>query len=147
MNDLYTRWRKALDIGPFRFGIERSTIFHTDGRKYLTRNILYFGLGTLRLHKFWSGDDDRASHTHPWWFITFPLRSYTEDVYFRGAHQGIRLVKAFRPHFRPSDYEHVVQDYFNFEPFYTIVLTGMVRNTWGFYDKDGKFTVWWEYQK
>jgi len=47
---------------------------------YLDRYILYILGPTLRLHKFWRGDDDRAPHDHPWVFWTFPLRSYVETV-------------------------------------------------------------------
>lgn len=138
-----------------RFGYEHSTVSHDrTGEKYLERWILYgFGI-TLRIHKFYRGDDDRASHTHPWWFITFPLKSYLEDVYERGRHVAIREVKAFRLHYRPAQFEHIVKfgvetvqdDMFAHgywrpyrKPFYTLVLTGNKSNEWGFYPEPDHF--------
>lgn len=142
------------------FGFEHSMVGIKDG-KYLERWIVYFGLGTLRLHKFYRGDDDRASHTHPWWFITFPLRPYRERVYSKGRHVETRVVEAWRPHFRPANFEHIVIDSVRVEqhpllsrgawthdprPFYTIVLTGHRVNAWGFYPKPEQFIYWRNYR-
>ena len=129
------------------FGFERSTIWlgHT---KYMDRWILYVGCGTLRLHKFYCGDDEHASHTHPWWFITFPLTSYEEAVYSRVFVQKVRTVRAFRFHKRPADFEHIVYGRADGgrRPFYTLVLTGTRTNAWGFYPRPGKFIPWRGYK-
>lgn len=152
--------RYTFDIGPTRWGVEKSTV-PINGAPYLTRWILYFGVGTLRLHKFWRGDDDRASHTHPWWFITFPLAHYRERIFDRGTPCGNRFVSAFRFHFRPANYEHIVvgrlrlaqEPHFgslywtaDSRPFYTIVLTGGRAREWGFYPTPGCFINWREYK-
>lgn len=151
-------WRRSWYIGQRRFGFEKSEVVH-HGDKYLTRWILYFGFGTLRLHKFWRGDDDRAPHTHPWWFITFPLRSYAEWYFLRGHRIGLQVVKRFRFYFRDADYEHIVvcpvktedgRNWFNAYPdrvIYTIVLTGERTNGWGFYPEPDKFVPWREFVK
>ena len=63
-------------LGRWPFGWTHDLVFDNE-EAYLERWIIWCGF-TLRLHKFHKGDDDRAFHDHPWWFITLPLRSYTE---------------------------------------------------------------------
>jgi hypothetical protein len=141
------------------FGFERSTI-HINEQKYMDRWIVYFGFGTLRLHKFYRGDDDRASHTHPWWFVTFPLSAYIESVYAQGVWLRDRTVRAWRPHFRSSKFEHIVLRAAPRHcdgnckpgkcpvtaPFWTIVLSGQRVNAWGFYPMPRHFIPWREYR-
>lgn len=139
-------------------GFERSTVW-IGLLKYLDRWIVYDGLGTLRLHRFWRGDDDRASHTHPWWFITFPLCGYMERTFDKGVPTGTRYVAPFRFHFRPANFEHIVlygvrpRAMFGIvlheivrKPFWTLVITGNKTNAWGFYPKPGVFIPWREYK-
>src|SRR5580692_11012239 len=74
----FIQWRGA------RWGFESSRVwgsYRDSAEPYLDRYILYFWPITLRLHRFWRGDDDRAPHDHPWWFITIPFTSYVEAVY------------------------------------------------------------------
>lgn len=124
----------GFDLLKRRWGFDRSTVYVNDQR-YLDRWILYVNGWTLRLHRFWRGDDDRASHTHPWFFITFPLNDYLECVYKQGRFVGPRWVKRFRFHYRPADFEHYVK-YGVAKSWWTIVLTGPKRDTWGFYPFD-----------
>jgi hypothetical protein len=152
----------AIQVFAWRFGLERSTIY-IRGAKYMTRYIAYLGPIGLRLHQFFRGDDDRASHTHPWPFITFPFTSYVEQVYLEGAFVEERLVRAFRFHYRPADFEHIVKGpawtndgmtykgvllYSNVDPplFWTFVITGPKTDDWGFYPKPGKFVYWRDYK-
>jgi hypothetical protein len=145
-------WFRGIEVAGRRTGFDRSTL-HIGDEKYMDRWILYVWGYTLRLHKFYRGDDNRASHTHPWWFVTFPLATYCEQR----ARQGTRephwhIVKAFRFHYRPADFEHFVisgitetrSNYWqgHLRPFYTIVLTGPMRSSWGFYPEPGKFINW-----
>jgi hypothetical protein len=146
-------WRWTIGWSAYRkFGFERTTVYGGEDTPYLTRNILYLFGCTIRLHKFWRGDnDDFGPHNHPWWFITIPLRSYLEEVYERGVRKDFALVKRFRPHFRPAGYEHIVrygvtelgclirQD---LRPFYTIVISGGRAAKWGFWPEPGKFVYW-----
>ena len=129
----------------FRVGVEFSRV-HIRGRPYLDRWILYCG-GTLRLHRFWRGDDDRASHTHPWWFWTFPFSSYGETVFVGGVAKELRTVRALRLHKRAADFEHVVQGRIDYpeKPFWTLVLTGRPRQQWGFYPAPNQFVPWKEW--
>ena len=147
--DTLEGWRVGFDIGNRRFGLEASTVTgKVTKTKYLGRWLIYLGWGTVRLHKFYRGDNDRASHTHPWVFWTFPLSSYTEKRYDKGRYLGLFVVEAFRPHFRPTTFEHVVQGRFDAyaginqpdpRPFYTIVIGGLKSNEWGFYPSPGVF--------
>lgn len=143
----------GLRFGTWQFGFEHSLIWRSSTVKYLERWLAYFGPFSLRLHKFWSGDDDRAPHDHPFWFITIPLTSYIEWVYddvWLGVnrwHPRLQLVRAFRPHFRPASYKHIVVGPAAgaFEPFYTLVLSRFIQPEWGFYptpDTFVHFTDW-----
>lgn len=144
-------------IGSYNLGLERSTV-RLHGEPYLTRWIIYVGGRTLRLHKFHRGDDDRAFHDHPWPFWTFPLSSYWERVPV-GLGTATTPVEAFRVHYRPAKYQHIVlghdirfnrqkQDFDGVtkDPFYTIVVTGKRENAWGFWPEPGKFVPWREWK-
>lgn len=142
-----------------RLGFQRSPIIHNNS-PYMTRWIIYLGFINLRLHKFYRGDKDRVSHTHPWWFIAFPLSPYWEKVYCHGKHVEDRIVYAYRFHWRPRDFEHrvvsglkqvakhpvhgpVMQEHK--EPFWTIVIASGFAKEWGFYKPNGKYIPYWEY--
>lgn len=160
------------DRRPVRLGFEASTIVH-HGRPYLLRLIAYFG-ATLRLHRFVRGDDDRAPHDHPWWFITFPFTSYVERYWLpcptitftagmplpgepgfacdsnSGISYGtkwvedVRVVKAWRFHFRERKFRHFVvgrADGKN-KPFWTLVFTGPSHKGWGFWPTPDTFVPW-----
>lgn len=130
-------WRRGLDLFGRLWGFDRSLVL-VNGAPYLDRWVLYVHGYSLRLHKFYRGDDDRAWHSHPWWFITFPLSTYVESVR-AGGHWTRREVAPWRPHFRPASFVHYVM-YGCRTPFYTIVLTGTKRNDWGFYPRTGMAT-------
>jgi hypothetical protein len=151
---------KAIYVFNMRIGVERSTIYIA-GEKYMTRWIAYLGPLCARLHHFFRGDDDRASHTHPWPFVTFPLATYRERRFKEGVEiPGPHYVDAFRFHYRPSTHEHIVVGrmtrcyhpagfyawYHDLRPFWTIVLTGPKTDEWGFYPMPGKFVHWRSYQ-
>ena len=142
-------WRYAVQAFNWRFGIERSTVY-IRGEKYLLRYIAYLGPIGLRLHKFYRGDDDRASHTHPWPFITFPFSDYVQRVFQEGAEiKAWNVVRRFRFHYRSADFEHIVigpLKNMNVGSFWTFVITGPIVQTWGFYPKPGKFVPWQEYK-
>jgi len=134
------RWGRFTP-GKAWFGLEHSLIGDTE--KYLERWIIYVGGGTLRLHKFWQGDDDRAPHDHPWWFVTFPLRSY-EEIVVENAVKIRRTVKAFRFHYRSAKFRHIVIG--AGKPFYTFVITGTRTNAWGFWPGSETFIPWREWK-
>lgn len=145
-----------------RWGLELSPVsFNATGERYLDRYILYLGPINLRLHKFYRGDDLRAPHDHPWWFITFPFSTYYEQVEFiRLGRSGLdakwvrepRVVKAFRFHYRPARYRHIVYGRFGRslkqmrKPFWTFVIAGSVSNAWGFWPAPTTFVPWREWK-
>jgi hypothetical protein len=117
--------------GTRRFGVGTSTVF-IRGERYLDRFILFFGYGTIRLHRFWRPDDDRASHTHPFAFLTIPLHSYTETEYWHGCKGETRIVPAFKPSLRKRSFEHRVIG-ISRTPCWTFVITSPYSSDWGFY--------------
>lgn len=145
----YHYWGLKLFNGHFRLGVEFSRV-QVDGVPYLDRYIAYIGGPTLRLHKFYRGDDDRAPHTHPWRFWTFPLADYWERVWAsdNGRYLGRFVVKAWRFHSRPANYRHVVEGRADRKtgPFWTFVTTGSRKHEWGFYPEPNKFVPWREWK-
>jgi hypothetical protein len=130
------------EIRGYRFGAEFSPV-SIDAGPYLDRWILYLGFGCLRLHKFYRGDDNRAPHTHPWKFWTFPLASYLEDVYDSDGFVGRRVVRALRIHRREAAFRHIVIGRLKgSKPFWTVVFTGRVVNEWGFWPFPKFFVEW-----
>lgn len=142
-----------------RFGVEKHRI-EVNGVPYQDRYMLCLGILEIRLHKFWRGDDDRAPHDHPWWFITFPFKSYLELVpkagstgYFENDRDwwayDTNNVKGWRFHFRPANYKHIVMNptaatliagEFVAAPFWTFVITGRKTQEWGFWRTPTEFT-------
>ncbi len=116
-------------LGQWRFGVTHDLVCD-NGAPYLERWILWCGF-TLRLHKFHKGDDDRAYHDHPWWFITMPLQTYVEQT----PHAGLRTVRRWRPHFRKASHQHIVQ-VADQQPVWTFIVTGPKRREWGFWDQE-----------
>jgi hypothetical protein len=114
-----------------RFGVEYSRV-HVGDEPYLDRYILYIGGPTLRLHKFYRGDDDRAPHDHPWTFWTFPFRTYWEKVCREDGSWYWNRVRAWTFNRRPATYRHIVVNagpgpYMSTGPFWTFVVTGFSK--------------------
>lgn len=162
-NPAQPRNRKFFIKLPFglRFGYEYSPVYLNSGAGYVPgpnavpfqiRHILYLGALGLRLHCFLRGDDARAPHDHPFWFITLPFTSYLERVPVM-IPTNLRVmvtqrVRAWRLHFRKATYVHYVvgrADY-KHKPFYTLVLTGGFSRDWGFWPAPFKFIPWWEWE-
>ena len=123
----FTEW--IVCIGQHKLGITHDLVFE-DEQPYLERWIFWCGF-TVRLHKFHKGDDDRAFHDHPWWFITVPLRSYVE----RTPELSAKTLSRFRPHFRSAKHQHIVE-LMGSRPVWTFIITGPKSKEWGFWEKD-----------
>ena len=73
-----------------------------------------YWFGPFRLHIMHRGDAGTLLHDHPWWFVTFPLTSYVEEVLLEEKtyddspclERTLNVVKAFRIHYRPARYAH-----------------------------------------
>lgn len=161
-----------------RWGFNRIYGAQDDGTRtlYMTRA----WLGRLRFHLFHRGDADPDCHDHPWGFWTFPLRSYVEEyleprIETRFGPLGsfnpdlglgeressttrvyyvpqLRIVRAFRLHYRPAVYRHrVLGAYAGTRPSFqinwkreglvpTIVWRERASRPWGFTKlRDGKW--------
>lgn len=157
----FTERRWFIELRGRRFGFEASRVGF-GATPYLDRYIVYLWPFTLRLHKFWRGDDDRAPHCHPFWFVTFPFKTYVERVYEPFGPTVTREVKAHRFHFRPATFRHIVlgvalhdpdtSEYLGYgygghmKPFWTFVISSQRLRKWGFWPRDGKFVPYdqWE---
>lgn len=141
-----------IDLGGRRFGYEQSRVEH-EGSPYLDRYILYVGGPTLRLHKFWRGDDDRAPHDHPWTFWTFPFSDYWEKTFRTDGSWYWNKVHSFTLNKRPATYRHIVvgkcsNDWTyktTREPFWTFVVSTNYQRSWGFWPKGEGFVPWREW--
>lgn len=148
---------------PVRVGGEFSRVFIA-GQRYMDRFIVYVK-GTIRLHKFWRGDDDRAPHDHPWSFVTFPFTSYVERyweqepfVRYDLTHdreyvelvwvERTRVVKAWRFHKRNAKFRHIVIGRADGKktPFWTLVFSAGHSNKWGFWPDPETFVYWREWK-
>lgn len=137
------------DLGNYRFGFQKSPIV-VSGQAYMTRYILYCGWFCLRLHHFYQGDDDRAPHDHPFWFLTFPLASY-DEVWDDGSGCLMhRTVRGFRFHFRNAEFRHFVVGRTSHsrrhDPFWTLVMAGRPTREWGFWPSNKQFVPWREWK-
>ncbi len=104
----------------------------------------------FRIHHFFSGDDDSASHDHPWDFVTFPLSTYAETVeqtHERSARRVLSLVRRFRFHYRHATHRHFVHE--PPCPFRTFVMAAEVepRRVWGFWPEPDVFVPFNEWTK
>ena len=149
----YRPGRYAIRIGHQYFGVERSTI-KINGLPYMTRWIMYCGPIGFRLHKFYRGDDDRAPHDHPFWFVTIPLGTgYWEWVHYVVNNEWaprLEYVAPWRPHFRPASHKHIVAGPLtgSGRPFWTFCIFGFTQPHWGFWptpDTFVHFMDWEEY--
>ncbi len=121
-------------LGRLPFGITHDLV-RNDGEPYLERWILWFGF-SLRVHRFFTSDKDRAPHDHPWWFVTLPFSTYGE-YYTAEGEEKYRLVKPWRLHYRSPQFRHRVE--IQSAPSWTIVLTGTKSKEWGFWESDEEF--------
>lgn len=134
---------KTFNLGRFRFGFTHNVVCILSD-PYLERWILWLGIVTFRIHKFYRGDNDRVLHSHPWPFITFPFSPYRED-YWTGWGISRRTVRSWRFHYRPASHRHIVRK-ITPGPFCTFMVHGWKTNEWGFWPKPTTFVHWrdWE---
>lgn len=97
----------------------------------------------IYLHKFQKDDEDRALHDHPWWFISIMLKGSYREITGR---LSPNFVDRSAPSlcFRPATHQHrVVLPVINGKkkPCWTILITGSVQRTWGFWCPRG-FVKW-----
>ena len=125
--------KKIWTLGSFRIGWTHDLVFD-ENQPYLERWIIWLGF-TIRVHKFHKGDDDRAFHDHPWWFITMPFSAYLETT---PKNKKKTLIKPWRAHFRAAEHRHIVH-LLSARPVWTLIITGIKCSEWGFWEGE-KFT-------
>jgi len=99
---------------------------------YLRRWVINFGVFSLRVHHWLSGDDPRNYHDHPWSFITVVLKGY----YIDKSNSGNEHMYPGTIRFRPANHSHTV--YVGDTGCWTIIITGPIVRKWGFW-VNGKF--------
>jgi len=99
---------------------------------YVRRWRIEFPFGSIRVHHWFSHDDSRAFHDHPWWFLTFAVKGSYTDV----SRQGRDRLRPGSIRYRPALHQHTV--YPAPGGCWTILVTGRPRRKWGFYPK-GRF--------
>lgn len=113
---------------------------------YLRRWVFNFGIGSIRVHHWFSGDDPRYLHDHPWWFLTFVVKGgytdvtqkspFPEAVYVGTDEPRLRdVLRAPAVRFRHSYHAHTVADVL--PGTWTVLLTGKPLRDWGFYTEKG----------
>lgn len=97
---------------------------------YLRRWYIETPLFSVRLHHWLSGDDSRANHDHPWWFVTLVLRGGYTDY----SPDRAERMTASKIAFRCATHRHTVV----VDPggCWTILLTGPQSRRWGFWVKN-----------
>lgn len=88
---------------------------------------------SVRVHHWLGPDDDRAFHDHPWWFITLVLRGGYTDKNPDGADR----LHAGSVRYRPALHRHTVVP--DPEGAWTVLLTGPIIRSWGFWPGGVKF--------
>lgn len=98
---------------------------------YLQRWVLNFKVFSVRLHHWYSSDDHRAFHDHPWWFCTLVLRGGYTDV----SPVGREVMRPGTLRCREATHRHTVE--VNPGGCWTLILTGPVSRVWGFWVRNG----------
>jgi len=122
------------------------------GILYLVRlRVVATPLFGIYLHDIHEDDGDRDPHNHPWSFISIVLRgSYMEKVYpepsSRRNHYVAKTHKRFSAHKMGQVEAHRIVAC---DPgLKTLILVGRRNHAgWGFFESDGAFVGWQEYEK
>lgn len=98
---------------------------------YMRRWVINFHFFSIRIHHWYSSDDDRAFHDHPWWFITLILRGSYKDI----SPDGVEFMYPGKIKLRPALHRHTVK----VSPggCWTVMITGMQIRRWGFWIRNG----------
>lgn len=102
---------------------------------YMRRWVFDFKLFSIRLHRWYFGDDPRHLHDHPWWFWTFILwGSYTDVI-----KEHKRKLNTWTLHYRPALHTHTVET----KGCWTLLLCGPEKRIWGFWIKHKSGNPYW----
>lgn len=99
---------------------------------YLQRWALNLGFCSIRLHRWFTSDDERAKHDHPWWFITCILWGSYTDI----SSQDSEEMTPGKIKFRSALHRHTVR--VHPKGCLTLMITGPQIRKWGFWIKGDK---------
>ena len=90
---------------------------------------------SIRVHRWFRGDDDRHFHDHDWNFVCWVLKGSEQDI----SPEGIDLLTPGSLRFRKAEYAHIVKT----DGCWTLVITGAKIRKFGFWvkNKSGK-RIW-----
>lgn len=123
-------WVRADKAGVARWALRTDTIGNPEC-PHFRRWVVATPLFGVRLHHFVGPDTGRAPHDHPFGFVTVVLAGSYRDVSDSGRVDELRRGSV---RYRPAEHRHRVES----DGAWTLVFTGRVRRTWGFWD-DGRF--------
>ncbi len=106
---------------------------------YLQRWTLeIYNLFSIRLHRWFRGDDERALHDHPWNFYGIVLKGSYTDL----TEEGREEMPTGKVFYRDAEHKHTVET----KGCWTLVLTGPVIRKWGFWlrNKSKTADVWFK---
>ena len=92
----------------------------------------------IYLHKFFSSDEDRALHDHPWPSMSIMLKGEVKEHQFN----KVRLIPRFFPVFRRARFAHRLE--LMQGPALTVFITGPRVRKWGFHCPND-WRVWWKF--
>lgn len=104
---------------------------------YLVRWVISFpSLFSIRLHRWYFGDDDRAMHDHGWNFGGLVLWGKYTDV----SPEGREEMPRWKFFYRRAEHRHTVET----EGCLTLLVTGPEKRVWGFWvwNKSKTNQVW-----
>lgn len=115
-----------------RPSIKWGQLLGLDSCPYMRRWVIDMVLFSVRLHRFYTSDDERHFHDHPWWFFTIVLWGSYVDISPQGKDRlGTGSVRLRRAHHR-----HTVWIDWRSSGCLTFVITGPKCRVWGFWVKD-----------
>lgn len=92
----------------------------------------------VMLHRFVGSDDDRATHDHPWWSVSFLLKGCLLEDVERETPHGRKIswdfIPRFIPVFRKATHAHRLE--LLSDEAWTLFITGPVIRSWGFWCGD-----------
>lgn len=97
---------------------------------YIKRWVIDFTIFSLRLHHWYSSDDQRYFHDHPWWYISWVIfGSYIDRNPTTNNIRKFGSIKYF-----PATHKHTVE--VGNKGCWTFLITGPEKREWGFWVKN-----------
>lgn len=91
----------------------------------------------IYLHRFIRSDDDRSTHDHPWWNVSYLLSGeYLEHTIAAGGVHHHRLFRAGNFKFRTAKSAHRIE-LIDGKECWTLFITGPKIREWGFHCPNG----------